>query len=130
MMYVIIDLGSVFLMSMLVEWLSHTRFVVDHPESNDDNNNKNVVAGLIQTGLYGIRITLAYLVMLQVMLSFDDVWILIVAVAGYSLGFLIFGSRVVGDDDDGNNKHKHERGLLLFYQKKPTHPTDLPPLNC
>ncbi|KAI5675077.1 hypothetical protein M9H77_06027 [Catharanthus roseus] len=103
MMYVF-DLLSAFLMPMLVEWLSHTRFI--KPETN------NVVAGLIQTSLYSIRITLAYFVMLYVM-SFD-VWIFVLAVAGYTFGFLIFGSRVF-------NKHESE-----LYQK----PSDLPPLNC
>lgn len=115
-MYYLIYLGSAFFTSVLVEWLSHTRFFVDDPAAKSSKKN-NVVAGLIQTGLYGIRTTLAYLVMLHVM-SFD-VWILLMAVAGYSIGFLIFGSRVFDDYD------KHEHGFL--YQKPAT---DLPPLTC
>ena len=99
-----VDLISVFMLSMLVECLSHTGFI--HSSMND------IVAGLLQTLMYGVRIGLAYLVMLSVM-SFN-VGILIVAVAGYSVGFLIFGSRVFD---------KSRTGMYKI-------PADLPPLNC
>nr|GMD49987.1 copper transporter 1-like [Ipomoea batatas] len=99
-MYVF-NLVSVFVLSLLVECLSHTRFV--------SSETDNVVAGLVQTGLYGARITMAYLVMLAVM-SFN-VGVLLVAVGGYTLGFLVFGSRVFDRSE---------------YQKA----FDLPPLTC
>lgn len=99
-MYVL-NLVSVFVLSLLVEWLSHTRFVSSEMD--------NVVAGFVQTTLYGARILMAYLVMLAVM-SFN-VGVLLVAVAGYTVGFLVFGSRVF----DRSEYHKA---------------SDLPPLNC
>ncbi|KAL6974994.1 hypothetical protein U1Q18_041762 [Sarracenia purpurea var. burkii] len=101
----ILDLVWVFLLSMLVECLSHTR-LISSAGFND------VAAGLLQTLMYGARIGVAYLVMLAVM-SFN-VGALIAAVAGYSVGFLVFGSRVF---------RKPETAM---YGK----PTDLPPLSC
>ncbi|XP_058198327.1 copper transporter 1-like [Rhododendron vialii] len=101
----LIDLISVFLLSLLVECLSHTRFI--NAVTND------IVAGLMQTVLYGVRIGLAYLVMLLVMSC--NVGILLAAVAGFSAGFLLFGSRVFRTSE-----------TIGVYQK----PTDLPPLNC
>ncbi|KAL7173312.1 hypothetical protein ACSBR2_032722 [Camellia fascicularis] len=100
----ILNLASIFMLSMLVESLSHTRLI--HSGMN------NVAAGLLQTLMYGVRIGLAYLVMLAVM-SFN-IGILLAAVAGYSVGFLIFGSRLF------------DKSETAAYQK----PTDLPPLNC
>ncbi|KAI3461553.1 hypothetical protein Pfo_018216 [Paulownia fortunei] len=100
----LVDLVIVFMLCLLVEWLSHTRFL-------SNSNTNNVRVGLIQTGLYGVRMTMAYLVMLAVM-SFNAE-ILFAAVAGYSVGFLVFGSRVFDRDEMG-------------YEK----PSDLPPLNC
>ncbi|XP_052178922.1 copper transporter 1-like [Diospyros lotus] len=97
----IVELVSVFLLSILVESLSHTRFI--------SSMTSRVGAGLLQTLMYGVRMALAYLVMLAVM-SFN-VGVLLVAVAGYSVGFFIFGSRVFEK---------------LEYGK----PSDLPPLNC
>ncbi|KAJ0021498.1 copper transporter 1-like [Pistacia vera] len=81
----ILALISVFSISLLVEWLSHAR-LIKSITSND------VIAGLLQTFMFAIRILLAYLLMLAVM-SFDT-GILIAAVAGYSVGFLIFASQV------------------------------------
>ncbi|KAG5515193.1 hypothetical protein RHGRI_036286 [Rhododendron griersonianum] len=101
----LVDLISVFLLSLLVECLSHTRFI------NAVTNN--VVAGLMQTVMYGIRIGLAYLVMLLVMSC--NVGILLAAVAGFSAGFLLFGSRFFRTSE-----------TIGVYQKS----TDLPPLNC
>ncbi|KAL0460557.1 UNVERIFIED_CONTAM: Copper transporter 1 [Sesamum latifolium] len=63
------------------------------------------------TWLYAVRISMAYVVMLAVM-SFNA-GILFAAVAGYSLGFLVFGSRVFDKEE-------------IRYEK----PSDLPPLNC
>ncbi|KAJ0091702.1 hypothetical protein Patl1_14570 [Pistacia atlantica] len=51
-----------------------------------------VTAGLLQTLMYAIRVALAYLLMLAVM-SFN-IGVLVAAVGGYSVGFLVFGSQV------------------------------------
>ncbi|KAL2486428.1 Copper transporter 6 [Abeliophyllum distichum] len=48
--------------------------------------------GLLQTLMYAIRIALAYIVMLAVM-SFNG-GVFLVAVAGHTVGFFVFGSRV------------------------------------
>ncbi|KAL1544207.1 copper transporter 1-like [Salvia divinorum] len=50
------------------------------------------VSALVRTLVHGMRIGLAYLVMLALM-SFNA-GVFIVAVVGHSLGFLVFGSRV------------------------------------
>lgn len=94
----------IFLVAFTVEWLSHTKLTA----STAGNN----VAGLIQTVLYGVRVGLAFVVMLAVM-SFD-VGVLLAAVAGYSVGFLVYGSRFFGGS-----------------KIDPTFDSsDLPPLNC
>ena len=74
----------VFVLAIFVEWLSHSSFL--KPGPND------VTAGLLQTALYALRSGLGYMLMLAVM-SFNG-GILLAAVAGHALGFLIFGSRV------------------------------------
>ncbi|XP_031286389.1 copper transporter 1-like [Pistacia vera] len=74
----------VFVLAVLVEWLSHCRLI--KPESN------HVVAGFIQTSLHTMRVGLAYLVMLAVM-SFNG-GVFLIAVVGHTLGFLLFGSRL------------------------------------
>ena len=73
----------VFVMSFLVEWLSHTRFI--KPGSN------HVASGLVQTVLHLLRVGLAYLVMLALM-SFNG-GVFLVAVFGHALGFFLFGSQ-------------------------------------
>ncbi|OAY57803.1 copper transporter 1 [Manihot esculenta] len=100
-MYVL-ALISVFFFAFLVEWLSHCQLI--KPGST------HLAAGLIQTFLHALRIGLAYLVMLAVM-SFN-VGVFLVAVAGHTLGFLFFGSRV-------------------FKESPPPAKTyDLPPMSC
>ena len=101
-----VALVMVFVIATLVEWISHTKFI------NSTTNNK-IVVGLLQTAMYGVRIGLAYLVMLAVM-SFN-VGVLLAAIAGYTTGFLLFGSRVFRDSSQ-----------MLPYEKA----SDLPPLNC
>ncbi|KAF3454624.1 hypothetical protein FNV43_RR05072 [Rhamnella rubrinervis] len=87
-MYVL-ALIFVFVLSVLVEWLSHCRLI--KPGSTQ------LAAGLIQTVLHAMRVGLAYMVMLAVM-SFN-VGVFLVAVAGHTVGFLLFGSRVFKKSD-------------------------------
>lgn len=92
----------VFAMGILVEWLSHSRLI--------KTGTGNVAAGIIQTFMHTIRVGLANLVMLALM-SFN-VGVFLAAVAGHSLGFLLFGSRV-------------------FHKSAPPPKTnDLPPMSC
>ncbi|MED6217270.1 hypothetical protein PIB30_016083 [Stylosanthes scabra] len=92
----------VFVMSFLVEWLSHTRFI--KPGSN------KVSAGLVQTVLHLLRVGLAYLVMLALM-SFNA-GVFLIAVLGHALGFFFFGSRAFAKPHNDN-----------AYD-------DLPPMSC
>ncbi|XWS74070.1 hypothetical protein CRYUN_Cryun02cG0183800 [Craigia yunnanensis] len=93
----------IFVLAFLVEWLSHSRFI--KPGSN------NVSAGLVQTFLHAMRVGLAYLVMLAVM-SFNG-GVFLAAVAGHTLGFLLFGSRVFNKNTEMLSKT-----------------SDLPPMSC
>ncbi|KAL9415866.1 hypothetical protein AB3S75_039129 [Citrus x aurantiifolia] len=92
----------VFVLAVLVEWLSHCKLM--KPDAN------HVAAGLIQTLLHAIRVGLAFLVMLAIM-SFNG-GVFLVAVAGHTFGFFIFGSRVF-------NK-----------SSPPPKTSDLPPMSC
>ncbi|GAV84515.1 Ctr domain-containing protein, partial [Cephalotus follicularis] len=100
-MYVL-ALVFIFVLSLLVEWLSHCQLV--KPES------KNLEAGLIQTLMHVIRVGLAYLVMLAFM-SFN-VSVLLMAIAGHGVGFFLFGSRAF------------KKTETVPYEKH----TDLPPI--
>ncbi|KAL3329691.1 hypothetical protein AABB24_033844, partial [Solanum stoloniferum] len=94
----------VFLLAFFVEWLSHSNYIKE--------SANHVATGLIQTALYGIRIGLAYLVMLSVM-SFNG-GIFLAAIAGHTLGFLVFGSRIF------------KKSPLTAYAKA----SDLPSMPC
>ncbi|XP_058099468.1 copper transporter 6-like [Magnolia sinica] len=104
-MYVL-ALFFVFVLSVTVEWLSGSRLI--RPGTN------RVSAGLAQTGLHALRIGLAYMVMLAIM-SFNA-GVLIVAVAGHAIGFLLFGSRVFKPAESVEPGQKHLN--------------DLPPMKC
>ncbi|XP_065869385.1 copper transporter 1-like [Euphorbia lathyris] len=100
-MYVL-ALILVFVLSFLVEFLSQCQII--KPGSSD------FTAGVIQTLMHALRVGLAYMVMLAIM-SFNG-GVFLVAVAGHTLGFLLFGSR-------------------LFKKISPTIKTsDLPPMRC
>uniref|UniRef100_A0A2P2MWZ4 Copper transport protein n=1 Tax=Rhizophora mucronata TaxID=61149 RepID=A0A2P2MWZ4_RHIMU len=94
----------VFVLGIIVEWLSHSKLIKP--------GTSNVAAGLVQTFLHGLRVGLAYLVMLALM-SFN-VGVFLAALAGHTLGFLVFGSRVFKDTKE------------VPYQKS----SDLPPMSC
>ncbi|XP_008221659.1 PREDICTED: copper transporter 6 [Prunus mume] len=93
----------VFALAVIVEWLSHCRLI--------KAGSSDVVCGLAQTFLHTIRVGLAYMVMLAVM-SFN-IGVFLVAVAGHTVGFLLFGSRVFKKPDP-----EDEKG------------SDLPPMSC
>ncbi|KAK0604365.1 hypothetical protein LWI29_014939 [Acer saccharum] len=92
-------------LAILVEWLSGTHLIRE--------GTNNVAAGMIQTVMHAIRVGLAYMVMLAVM-SFNA-GVFLAALAGHTLGFFLFGSRVF----------KKKAGSPS-YQKT----SDLPPMSC
>ncbi|KAJ0982844.1 hypothetical protein J5N97_011099 [Dioscorea zingiberensis] len=82
-MYVL-ALVVVFVLAVILEWLGHCPVPGPHAS--------HVASGLVRTALHTARVALAYIVMLALM-SFN-VGVLLVAVAGHGLGFLLFGSSV------------------------------------
>uniref|UniRef100_A0A7N0U3M4 Copper transport protein n=1 Tax=Kalanchoe fedtschenkoi TaxID=63787 RepID=A0A7N0U3M4_KALFE len=88
--------------AFLVEWISHSNFI--------KQGAGNKAAGILQTLLHGLRMGLAYLVMLAVM-SFNA-GVFLAAVAGHVAGFFVFGSRFF--------KQYYPEGKSI----------DLPPMSC
>ncbi|XAR60665.1 hypothetical protein NMG60_11034129 [Bertholletia excelsa] len=80
----------VFVASAAVEWLSNCRLIKE--------TWSPAAAGLARTAMHGVRIALANLLMLALM-SFN-VGVFIAAVAGHTLGFFLFGSRVFKKPDE------------------------------
>ncbi|KAL3518127.1 hypothetical protein ACH5RR_020716 [Cinchona calisaya] len=78
----------VFVLAVLVECLSNYSQSI----KKDITSDNNVKDGIIQTICHGVKITLAYLIMLAIM-SFN-VGVLIVAVAGHIVGYLFFGTKI------------------------------------
>ena len=87
-MYVL-ALIFIFVLSIFVEWLSHCQLIKPGP--------KHVVVGVVQTILHALRVCLDFFIMLAVR-SFNG-GVFLVAVAGHTVGFLLFGSRVFKDSD-------------------------------
>ncbi|KAL3652617.1 hypothetical protein CASFOL_002298 [Castilleja foliolosa] len=103
-MYVL-ALAFVFLLAVVTEWLSHCKILRRH----------SAAAAVAQTGMYVVRIGLAYMVMLAVM-SFNA-GVFLAAVAGHGVGFFFFGSRAF----------KNPAAVVGDGGKTAT---DLPPMNC
>ncbi|CAL5192184.1 unnamed protein product [Lathyrus oleraceus] len=78
----------VFVMAVLVEWLSFTNIVKLKPGASND-----VVGSLLRTGLYGVRTGFSYLVMLAVM-SFNG-GVFLAAIFGHVIGFMVFGTMAI-----------------------------------
>ncbi|KAA8516352.1 hypothetical protein F0562_016645 [Nyssa sinensis] len=80
----------VFVLAVVVEWLSNYKFV--KPGAN------KVAAGLFQTGLHAVRWGIAYMVMLAVM-SYNG-GVFLAAVLGHAVGFMFFRSGVFKKGSD------------------------------
>ncbi|CAH8386247.1 unnamed protein product [Eruca vesicaria subsp. sativa] len=89
----------VFLLAVIAEWLAHSRIL-----HGGDATSR--AAGIAQTAVYTLKTGLSYLVMLAVM-SFNG-GVFIVAIAGYAVGFLLFGSTAFKKPSDD----KKTNGLL------------------
>lgn len=96
-MYVL-ALVFVFSLAVIVEWLSHYNIVKPGASRG--------AAGLFKTGLHGVRVGLAYMVVLAVM-SFNG-GIFIAAVVGHAVGYLLFGSRVVFNKSGRSDSDSHK----------------------
>lgn len=94
----------VFVLAFLVEFLSHSKLTKD--------GSNHVVAGVVKTLVHGIRVGLAYLVMLAVM-SFNG-GVFIVVIIGHAVGFLVFRSGVFKKSTQDPEENK----------------PDLPPMSC
>ncbi|XP_009120434.2 copper transporter 3 [Brassica rapa] len=86
-------LASIFVASALSEWISRCGVMKAGPASFG--------GGLVQTLFYTVRAGLSYLIMLAVM-SFNG-GVFLAAMAGFGLGFMIFGSRSFKDTGSNNN---------------------------
>ncbi|XP_018805486.1 copper transporter 1-like [Juglans regia] len=100
-------LAFVFVLAVLVEWLSHCNII--KPGTN------NLAVGLMQTAMYTVRSGLDYMVMLAVM-SFNG-GVFLAVVGGRAVGFLVFGSRAFRKTSGSASGSDHA-------------PSDLPPMKC
>ncbi|GFY93204.1 copper transporter 1 [Actinidia rufa] len=76
----------VFTLAVLVEWFSRCNLI--KPGAN------RVGLGFFRAGLHAVRIGFTYMLMLA-LISFNG-GVFIAAVSGHAVGFLLFGSRVLG----------------------------------
>ncbi|KAK7256817.1 hypothetical protein RIF29_30333 [Crotalaria pallida] len=90
----------VFVMAVLVEWLTY--FNIVKLKSGDKND---VVGSLLKTGIYGLRTAFSYLVMLSVM-SFNG-GVFVVAIGGHVIGFLVFGIILKKKSGSDSSKLEH-----------------------
>ncbi|ESQ45895.1 hypothetical protein EUTSA_v10010785mg [Eutrema salsugineum] len=81
----------VFLLAVIAEWLAHSPIL-------RGGGSTSRAAGIAQTAAYTLKTGLSYLVMLAVM-SFNG-GVFIVAIAGYAVGFLVFGSKTFKKPSD------------------------------
>ncbi|KAK4780217.1 hypothetical protein SAY87_016323 [Trapa incisa] len=88
-----------FSLALLIEWISHCKhFKLSCGGgtgrvscSSPPSRGKRVTVGLVQVVAYGLRVGLAYLVMLALM-SFNG-GVLLVIVAAHAVGYFLFASR-------------------------------------
>ncbi|KAF8010622.1 hypothetical protein BT93_J1427 [Corymbia citriodora subsp. variegata] len=80
----------VFVLCVLVEWLSHSRLLVPA--------KPGVGSGIIRSLVHALRMGLAYLAMLALM-SFNG-GVFLAAVAGHAVGFLAFASGAFGKPEE------------------------------
>ncbi|PWA56272.1 ctr copper transporter family [Artemisia annua] len=85
----------VFFLSFIVEFLSHVKF-------DGKKGSGPVIEGLVRTLVHGLRVGLAYMIMLAVM-SFNG-GVFLVAVAGHALGFFVFGTSVFRKEQPVDDK--------------------------
>lgn len=92
-----LSLIVVFVIAVITEWLAHSPIL-------RGVGSTSRASGIVQTALYTFRIGLSYLVMLAVM-SFNG-GIFIVAMAGFAVGFLLFGSTTFKKPSDDQKTDK------------------------
>ncbi|RWR86171.1 copper transporter 1-like protein [Cinnamomum micranthum f. kanehirae] len=83
-MYVILSI-TVFMLAVLIEWLSHAQLMIQ-PRST------HVASAIEWTSFHVGRVALAYALMLLLMPF--DIWVFLLALAGHSFGFLLFGGQI------------------------------------
>ncbi|KAJ4907911.1 Copper transporter 3 [Raphanus sativus] len=86
-------LATIFVFSALSEWISRCGVMKAGPASFG--------SGIVQTVVYTVRAGLSYLIMLAVM-SFNG-GVFLAAMAGFGLGFMIFGSRAFRETGSNHN---------------------------
>ncbi|KAF5751408.1 copper transporter 1-like [Tripterygium wilfordii] len=98
-----LSLIVVFVLAIIVEWLSHCQLI------KADTNH--VSAGLLKTVMHALRVGVSLVLMLAVM-SFN-VGVFLAALVGHTVGFLLFGS-----------------GIFKKSDTIPHKVSDLPPMSC
>ncbi|CAH8350673.1 unnamed protein product [Eruca vesicaria subsp. sativa] len=92
-----LSLIVVFLFAVITEWLAHCPIL-------RGGGSTSFVSRIVQTAVYTLRVGFSYLVMLAVM-SFNG-GIFIAAMAGFAVGFLLFGSSAVKKPSDDQKTAK------------------------